>query len=379
MLHMWRLPLRAFDTIDHDVLLSRLDTHLAVRGTAHKWIASYLTGRTQAVHASSVSSSTSSLQYGVPQGSVLGPKFFCIYSGPLAHIARRHNIEVHMYADDTQLYLPFDIDSDPLVPLRRMENCISEISEWMRLNKLKLNEDKTEFLVVASDRMKHKIPHLELTVGTHKVKPSRIARNLGVVFDDVLKMDDHVQAVCKKAFFHLHNIRSVRKCLSRKATEQLIHAFVTSALDSANALLCGVSANLTGKLQRIQNCAGRILTLTRQRDHISPILKQLHWLPVTYRIKYKILLLMWRAQNNLAPRYVADMLTRWEPARTGLRSQSTNRMLVPRTRLKTYGDRAFSVAGPVLWNKLPVSLRTLTSMGAFKIRLKTLLFQEAYP
>ena len=137
----------AFDTIDHGVLLSRLSS-IGVKGSALEWIRSYLSDRAQAVNINGCLSSIFPLLFGVPQGSVLGPKFFTIYSAPITNIARKHGLLVHMYADDTQLYLPFDLynDKDELATRKRMESCIVDIKSWMTANKLKLNDDKTELI-----------------------------------------------------------------------------------------------------------------------------------------------------------------------------------------------------------------------------------------
>ena len=131
----------AFDTIDHDILIKRLECSFGVKGTALKWFASYLKNRTQSVKVSGFQSEKGFLQFGVPQGSVLGPVLFTMYTQPLVHIMRKFNILYHLYADDTQLYgsvypneLPDLID--------RFEHCIAEVKAWMKVNKLKLNDEK---------------------------------------------------------------------------------------------------------------------------------------------------------------------------------------------------------------------------------------------
>ena len=346
-------------------------------GTALKWVSSYLTNRTQAIFAQGVSSASSELLFGVPQGSVLGPKLFCVYSGPISAIAQKHSLEVHLYADDTQLYIFFDVKADPTLYVKRVEGCIKDISTWMRANKLKLNDEKTELLVISSDRLKDIVCIPGLTVGANVVQPSSVVRNLGAMFDDNMKMSRHVNSLAQRAHFHLRNIRSIRKCLTKRAAEQLIHAFVSSILDNGNALLYGLPATLVVKLQRIQNIAARIVTLTPRRDHITPILKDLHWLPVKYRVQFKILVLVWRALNNMGPAYISDMLSLYTPARA-LRSKSQYMLIIPKTRLKSYGDRAFSVAAPTLWNELPLTIRRAQTIGAFKKSLKTFLFSLAY-
>ena len=118
----------------------------------------------------------------------------------------------------------------------------------------------------------------------------------------------HVTSLCKSAYYHLYNLGKVRKCLSRGITEKLIHAFVSSRPDYGNSLLYGINSCLLDKLQCVQNSAARLLMGTKKYEHISPILAKLHWLPVRSRIEYKILLLTFRALNNIGPQYIRDLL-----------------------------------------------------------------------
>ncbi len=190
-------------------------------------------------------------------------------------------------------------------------------------------------------------------------------------------MDKQVDALCRSAYFHLSNIGRIRHLLSDRAAEQLVHAFVTARLDNGNSLLLGITKTQIARLQRVQNMAARIVTRTRRSEHITPILHSLHWLPVSYRIQYKILLLTFKALNGLAPAYLAELLQPHQPARL-LRSTVQHLLTVPATRYTTAGDRAFQNAAPRLWNDLPVTVRACTSLDAFKLHLKTILFARAF-
>ena len=131
------------------------------------------------------------------------------------------------------------------------------------------------------------------------------------------------------------------------------------------------------KLQCVQNSAARILIGANKRQHITPVLRDLHWLPVDYRVRYKLLLLTHKALNGTAPQYLRDLLSAHTTGRS-LRSSEQNLLSVPRTNLTRYGDRAFSVAAPTLWNVLPCNLRNTKSLAAFKRDLKTYLFTLAF-
>ncbi len=160
-------------------------------------------------------------------------------------------------------------------------------------------------------------------------------------------------------------------------TEKLVHAFMTSRLDYCNALLGGCPASSINKLQVVQNAAARVLTRSRKYDHITPILQSLHWLPIKFRISYKILLLAYKALNGLAPAYLTSLLSRYNPSRS-LRSQNSGLLVVPRIAKSTKGGRAFSYLAPKLWNSLPDNIRGSDTLSLFKSRLKTHLFSQAF-
>lgn len=195
--------------------------------------------------------------------------------------------------------------------------------------------------------------------------------------DQALKMDKQISAVVKASFFHLRQLAKIRSSLSRHHFEVLIHAFVTTRLDYCNALYCGISQSSLARLQLVQNAAARLLTGSRKFDHVSPILSSLHWLPVRYRIDFKILLFVFKCLNGLAPRYLSDLLVRYAPTRS-LRSTDQLLLVVPKTKHKLRGDRAFSVLGPKLWNELPLYIRQAESLLVFKSRLKTHFFSVAF-
>ena len=264
-----------------------------------------------------------------------------------------------------------------LVPFPRL-NLVLERSTtaWMTRNKLKLNRDKTELLVISS-RNRPRTSLDSIVVGNCRVCPSVSARNIGVVFDQTLSLEKHVNSVCKAALFHLRNIAKIGEYLTVDNTNILVHAFVICRLDNCISLLVGSPKYLFQKLQRIQNCTARLVAQLPKAACTSPILQKLHWLPVAQRVIFKVLLLTYKALNNLAPVYISNLLVRYEPSRN-LRSTDKYLLRIPQTHLKTYGDRAFSVAAPRLWNALPMDIKLSPSVSVFKNRLKTHLFRATY-
>ena len=189
--------------------------------------------------------------------------------------------------------------------------------------------------------------------------------------------NSHLKLISRTVFFHLRNISKIRHILSQKDAEKLVHEFVTSRLDYCNSLLSGSSSKSLKTLQLVQNAAVRVLTKTKTRDHISPVLASLHWLPVKSRIEFKILLLTFKALNNMAPVYLEELLVPYQPTRA-LRSQNSGLLVVPKVSKSRVGARAFSYQAPLLWNHLPLSVWEADTICTFKSRLKTFLFYKAY-
>ena len=370
----------AFDTIDHNMLFDRLVSRFGVTDAALLWFQSYLKDRQQSVNIDGVQSDPKPLAYGVPQGSVLGPLLFTCYTAPLCDIIIQHGLNQHFYADDGQLYMVIKLKRilEPQQTLQQIETCVKDVCLWMLQNMLKLNDDKTEVIVFGTKHNLRKVEGLTVQVGSASVKHSRCVRNLGVMQDELLNMKKQVANICRTSNYQLRNIGFIRRYLTADATKLLVHAFIVSRLDYGNALLYGMAGGLVKKLQTVQNSAARLITRTSKRDHITPALFSLHWLPVAYRIQFKILVYVYRALNDLAPSYLADMIQLYSPSRT-LRSQ--NKLLLAancRTKLKTIGDRSFQVAGPKLWNELPIDIRSSKDLVTFKRNLKTYFFNKHY-
>lgn len=380
----------AFDTIDHGILLDRLSARFGVSGLALTWFTSYLDKRQQSVSVNGVSSSPTPLIYGVPQGSVLGPILYILYNSPMHEIASSFGISDHYFADDSQEYDSFTPSLSAADQQRVFDNLTASLVEqgkWLAANRLKLNEDKTDALLVSSkdNVAKKRIASIPLVVGGASIIPSPVVRNLGVLLDSHLTMEQQINSSCRSSYFHLRRIARIKKFLSLPAVIQLVHAFVLSHIDYGNALLVGLPATRLAKLQRVQNSAARLIMGVSRRESITPVLRSLHWLPVCQRIEFKIAVQVFRCLVGLAPQYLSALISIRD---TGRESRSSFQLLLftPRSHMKSFGDRAFSVASPRIWNSLPPDLRLLAlfpysplfSLTQFRCKLKTFLFRTAY-
>uniref|UniRef100_A0A1A7Z355 Reverse transcriptase domain-containing protein n=1 Tax=Iconisemion striatum TaxID=60296 RepID=A0A1A7Z355_9TELE len=244
----------------------------------------------------------------------------------------------------------------------------SEVKFWLSHNSLWLNDSKTDAILFSPTNTNAAsglptLPSLNL---------KSCATSLGVKLDSDLSMTSQVNATVRSCFFKLRRITRLKSILKRQHLESVIHAFITSRLDYANSVLIGINVSTLSRLQKVQNAAARFLTNTDRRIHITPILTDLHWLPV------KILLFVYKALNCPSPSYLAELLSPYVPTRP-LRSADHLLLVVPKVRYKSRGERAFSHAAPKLWNTLPIHVRLAPSVSRFKSALKTHFFSIAFP
>ncbi len=360
----------AFDTINHQILLSTLSS-LDITGIPLRWFESCLTGRSFKVAWGGEVSKAHQLVTGVPQGSVLGPLLFFTYTTSLGPIIQAYGFSYHFYADDTQLYLSFRPD-DPTVAAR-ISGCLADISAWMKEHHLQLNLAKTELLVFpATPTLQH---DFTIQLGSSTITPSASVRNLGVIFNDQLTFKEHIAKTARSCRFALHNIRKIRPFLTEHAAQLLVQALVISRLDYCNALLAGLPSNAIKPLQMIQNAAARLVFNKTKRAHVTPLFVSLHWLPVAARIQFKTLMLAYKTTTGSAPTYFHSLLRIYIPSRI-LRSASEGCLVVPSQRGSKSLSRTFSFTIPGWWNDLPTPIRSAGSLSIFKQQLKTHLFQH---
>ena len=203
-----------------------------------------------------------------------------------------------------------------------VQRCADDIRLWMTTNKLLLNDDKTEFVVIGTKPQLAKVQLDNISIGQCEITPTSSVRNLGVWFDSTLSVNSHINKTCSLAFYYLYNIRKIRKYLSRETTEKLIHAFVSSRIDYCNSLLFGLPAYQIHKIQRVQNAAARLIYNESKYYRITRLLYNLHWLPVTFRIEFKILHLMFKALKGFAPGFITELINIKNEGRYRLRSDS---------------------------------------------------------
>lgn len=359
----------AFDTIDHCVLLDRLSSSFNFSGVVLRWFSSYLMNRSQSVMINSHVSLPHSFLYGVPQGSILGPRLYSLYVSPVSNIIDSYGMSHHIYADDTCLYFSFSPD-DVAISTEVLNTCIYHLCDWFNSNFLKVNCNKTNLIVFNSHFMNSDIC---ISVSGVEVYPSSTVHYLGVTLDHSLSFEPHVLEICRSSFAFLRSLYRIRSYLPYASVLSLVNAFVFSRLDYCNSVLSFCNNRTVGRLQRVQNCLVRLIKFLPRRSPTSSAIRDIGWLRANDRILYKICCMTHKCIYGSLPFYVSNLISpSLSVTSISLRSDSSCTLYTPITRF-AYVRRAFYYAAPRLWNSLPASLRCEPRYNVFKRRLKVLL------
>ena len=371
----------AFDTLDHGIFLDILKHKFNITGNVSKWFHSYLTGRKQKILVDEIVSDEYELTFGVPQGSCAGPVTFLSYVSSLYDVIKGFDVDIGGFADDSQLYVSFKPGVCGLSErsaVNKMNECVTAVRTWMLQHRLKINDAKTEVIIIGGPQQLNKIQSCAVTVGSFSIAPVSKVKNLGMYFDQNMSMKDHIDKICQVGFHQLYRLRQIRKYFAQKTMESLVHSFITSRIDYGNAMFYGLPDCSINKLQRLQNAAARLIVCKSKRSSISAILKDLHWLPVKYRINYKITLLVFKCLNGCGPKYLCDLLKKPPKTRTLRSSSDSLKLVVPLVKTETFGKRSFRFAAPTEWNELPYHIRNCDNVEHFKKSLKTHYFKQAF-
>ncbi|KAF7252571.1 RNA-directed DNA polymerase from mobile element jockey [Varanus komodoensis] len=282
-------------------------------------------------------------------------------------VIRRCGLRTHQYADDTQLYLSFSTNPGEAVAV--LNRCLAEVMGWMRANKLKLNPDKMEVLLVGSSGFGE--GDLNLVLNGVALPPRDKVRSLGVLLDPELSLEAQVTTAARSAFLQLRLIHQLRPYLEYDCLATVTHALVTSRLDFCNALYVGLPLKTVRILQLVQNRAARLLMGTGRYVHMMPVLRQLHWLPIEVRAQFKVLVMTYKALNGLGPGYLKEHLHPYLPNRP-LRSAGEALLREPSTMSMTWVEISQSINRRITdcnltqkltdWNPLPNKVKFLPNV-----------------
>ena len=366
------------DTVNHTILLDVFNSYFGISEHALSWISSYLSSRRFQVQVGHLTYKMGKIDFSVPQGSIVGLILFNCYASTLMEIIpERKDSFLSGYADDHAVIHSFNLDNNNINQI--IENDIEKIKMWMEDNQLKMNNAKTEFIVIgtSSSLQKNTLDHIEM--GNTKIQQSSNIKFLGILLDETLSFKDHIQNRSKKANYNLRLVRNIQKYIDTDSTKMLLCTLVLSQLDYANSILSRSPKTIIKPYQTVQNFAARVAYKKSRRDDVYMCLQQLHWLPVKYRPVFKLLTVAYNAVHGRAPCYLKEKLKRKEYHRTTRQSLSIGIVLdVPLNKKKSFADRGFSYAAAKYWNDIPDNIKTAKDIKNFKSLLKTHFFKKAF-
>ena len=365
----------AFDLVDQHILLNDL-RNMGIGGVVHDWFKSYLLDRKYYVQIGQEHSDCNDMNTGIPQGSILAPTLFTIYTAELYYILEGHKVESHFYADDTQIL--FEVN-DPTDATNKLTEVLNSVKVWMNSRKLKLNIDKTEAILILTNSRNQSGRFSSLDIDGSVLELSNPVRSLGVLFDEHLTMKHQLNSVKKKTIYNLMNISRISKFINQSCRLKLVHNLIFSHLDFCNSLYFNLPNRDLRNLQLILNSAARIVVgmPVYSRERITPVNISLHFLPVKARIIFKICTLTYKALNEGDPAYLADLLSFHNVERT-LRTHREGLLQEPIVASSSYSDRCFMSCAPRLYNSLSSTIRSAPNIDLFKKQLKAELFRRSY-
>ena len=369
----------AFDTVDHEVLLQMLSDKFGITDQALHWFEEYLQSRSFKVLINNSFSKEISLKYSMPQGSAAGANIFNLYCSTLSKIIPS-DLHLSGFAEDHSVRRKFNTNNrnDERNTMASLESCMLTIKSWMDTVHLKMNPSKTEFILFSNQVQLNKCTTNDININGDLIARSHAVRYLGAWLDSNLSYKLHITKKCQAAMLNFQRIKSIQHLLDPSTCANLCVSLCISHLDYANSLLTGLPKVSLNKLQRVQNMCAKLALREGKFDSPRECMKHLHWLLIRYRINFKILVLTHKCLNGDAPEYLKDLIVILQPTREGLHSGSTTRLLIPKTKYKTFTVCSFSVAAPMLWNSMPENLRLIKDIDKFKTEVKTYLFRQAY-
>ena len=364
----------AFDLVDHEVLLERLRCSFGFASSVLQWFHSFLTKRSRFFHFRDTYSSVSPVLSGVPQGSVLGPILFVLYTAEIINLVKDFHLSAHVFADDIQVY-----GSCPCNEVSglssRMSSCLSALHVWLKANKLHLNAQKSKVIWLGTKPRLASISQEPLRVDDLTIQPVPSIQCLGFTIDSTLSFSNHVSRTLSSCFGTLRQLRSIRRSITQPLAAYLVTSLVFPRLDYCISCLSGLPDNLCVRLQSIIHASARFVDNLPLSAHISPSLRRLQWPSVKSRRDLRLAVQVFKCMQGSAPSYLSELLCPVSSVsgRSRLRSAHTNALVVPRFRLKMVANKSFSACAPRLWNSLPSSISSLSSLKTFKVAAKDFL------
>ena len=350
---------KAFDTVDLDILIHKLKLY-GIDRKGIKWFTSYLQDRSHFTSIQGNSSTSIPIRCGVPQGSIIGPLLFIIYINDLPNNVS--NCKVSMYADDTALYYASK-DINELVKV--INDDLINVTAWLNKNKLSLNVNKTEVILLGTKSRLRNLPHNDINININGTPLSRVkkCKHLGVIVDENLSWSDHIDQVRKKALSGMHVIRKVKNIIPQSTRNLLYNTIVSSHFDYCDVVWGNCGVTLQEKLQKLQNRSARIIRNVDWSVPSSVNLKELNWISLNAKRRQHDAIMMYKIINNHVPQYLTNKFNIVNSGYALRRSNMSVSIPMPKTKsLK----RSFSYRGATTWNSIQANIQNAPSVQCFK-------------
>ena len=353
---------KAFDTVDHNILLSKLQLY-GFNTTPVGWFKSYLSDRTQLCCINGANSETKIVTCGVPQGSILGPLLFIIYINDI--VTCTEYCDINMFADDTIFYLS---NNNVDIINNHLQCDLNNIHQWLCANKLSLHIGKTNSMLIGSvKKVKHKNHELDLKLNEENINQTNNVKYLGVDLDENLKFDVHVDNLVNKINRGLGVLRHCSHYVPKSSLLTIYNTIVLPNFDYCSVVWGTCNSTLLTRLQRLQNRAMRILLKCNYRTHISDMLNELKWMSVRQRIFYMSCVWMWKVKHGLVPDYLSSKFKINSSYNT--RSFSSDNYFV-----EICNHKSFQYTGTSAWNSLPPKIKSMNNLVSFKKEVSKFIF-----
>ena len=343
---------RAFETVDRGILLKKLSKY-GIKNNELKWFESYLNARTQRTSVNNNISSANEVKTGVPQGSVMGVLLFLLYINDINLAVK--NCRLCMFADDALLFISGKCMRECT---EKINMDLQSISEWLVINKLKLNIKKTKYMCINS--MEQNV----VQINGENIERVNEFKYLGVVIDDKMSLKPNTDYVCKKLSKKIYFLGRIRKKLSITTAIKIYNAIVKPHFQYCSTILFLTSQGDIARLQKLQNKAMRIILKCARLTHIKDMLERLNWLNITQLIKLNVLLFVFKMKNDMLPSYLCNNLKYISDSQPyNLRSAQNFRLQYKAT---SRAQNTMMFKGLQLYNNLPSKIKSLNTLQNFK-------------
>lgn len=358
---------KAFDLVNHDILLTKLKLYIKNNDTI-SFLSSYLSDRTQCVHLNGKSSSFKAIKCGVPQGSIMGPLLFCLFINDLPLSLENKSLSCDLFADDNSLHTS---DKDIAQVQITLQQGLLDVQNWCNKNKMVLNPAKTKSMVITTRQKHQKRPLvIDLQINATPISQVNEHKVLGVIIDDELSWHCHVKKVTKAVSRNLFLLKQLKQFVGLEARKIFFYAHCLSHFNYASSIWCMASENTLKHLNSLHRRAIKLI-------HTDPTLstelkmKSMDILPLDKQFMYNTAVLMFKVHTGLAPGYLNHLLT---PA-SNSRSTRSQHYILPLPRIDKFKS-SFSFSGPSIWNLMPQQIHQQTTIGSFKKNLRKHLFNQ---